>query len=393
MAPVELMKLFNIGNALNTGYNQIKRPVLTDEDILLEPGALPDLALGATEEISFEGNSPFMRNQINERIIAAENKYYEQGKMPPEFLGDKIRMNMELGNYDGYMGPGFEDGGRVGLFMGGSPLEGEALSIYNSMKAYGNDDQAIADRLQALGMYTPQDSTPDPTPDQGIINQQLNQGGGDGPKGDFGIFGNLLKDTAKDFNVQVYDEELGDFIDTKITGYKNVNSGLYQDKFGKNLQPAFSNKGQVFGLAGIVAQALGLTPDTVGGYVPGSIKGKYDGIGDMFSNVKNPFSIFQKQQATLADINAMNKKAVDELRAKQAAEKAAKEAAIAAEMAKYNITSGSDFGGGTPGGGGGNVTTKGGDVYGGAAYGYNEAAEKTDYYKDGGLATMFTRRR
>ena len=29
----------------------------------------------------------------------------------------------------------------------------------------------------------------------------------------------------------------------------------------------------------------------------------------------------------------------------------------------------------------------------GAAYGYNEAAEKTDYFKDGGLATMFTRRR
>ena len=175
MAPVELMKLFNIGNALNTGYNQIKRPVLTDEDILLEPGALPDLALGATEEISFKGNSPFMGNQINERIKAAEKKYYEQGKMPPELLGDRIRMNMELGNRRGFMGPGFEDGGRVGLFMGGSPLEGEALSIYNSMKAYGNDDQTIADRLQALGMYTPGDSTPD-TPDTGIINQQLNQG-------------------------------------------------------------------------------------------------------------------------------------------------------------------------------------------------------------------------
>ena len=175
MAPVELMKLFQVGNVLNTGYNQIKRPVLTDEDILLEPGALPDLALGATKEISFEGNSPFMKDQINERIIAAENKYYEQGKMPPEFLGDKIRMNMELGNYDGYMGPGFEDGGRVGLFMGGPALEGEALSIYNSMNAYGNTDQQIADKLQSLGMYTPGDSTPD-TPDTGIINQQLNQG-------------------------------------------------------------------------------------------------------------------------------------------------------------------------------------------------------------------------
>ena len=51
-------------------------------------------------------------------------------------------------------------------------------------------------------------------------------------------------------------------------------------------------------------------------------------------------------------------------------------------------------GGGVPGGGGGNVTTKGGDTYGGATRGgYNEAAEKIDFYKDGGLATMFTRRR
>jgi hypothetical protein len=170
MAPVELMKLFNIGNAINTGVNQLKNPVLTDEDLTLD----------ATQEISFEGNSPFMRNQINERVIAAENEYLKQGKMPPEFLGDKIRMNMELGNYKGYMGPGFEEGGRVGLFMGGSPLEGEALSIYNSMKAYGNDDQTIADRLQALGMYTPGGTTPD-TPSDNIIGSQINQGGGDKP--------------------------------------------------------------------------------------------------------------------------------------------------------------------------------------------------------------------
>ena len=171
MAPVELMKIFNIGNAINTGVNQLKNPVLTDED----------LTLGATEEISFEGNSPFMRNQINERVIAAENEYLKQGKMPPEFLGDKIRMNMELGNYKGYMGPGFEEGGRVGLFMGGSPLEGEALSIYNSMKAYGNDDQTIADKLQSLGMYTPPGGSTPPETTPNIIGSQINQGGGDKP--------------------------------------------------------------------------------------------------------------------------------------------------------------------------------------------------------------------
>ena len=68
------------------------------------------------------------------------------------------------------------DGGRVGLFMGGDPLTGQALAIYNSMSAYGAGDQEIADRLQSLGYYDPNASTPDPTPDQGIINQQLNQG-------------------------------------------------------------------------------------------------------------------------------------------------------------------------------------------------------------------------
>jgi len=60
-----------------------------------------------------------------------------------------------------------KDGGRAGFFMGGPALEGEALSIYSSMNAYGNTDQQIADKLQSLGMYTPPGSTPDPTPDPG----------------------------------------------------------------------------------------------------------------------------------------------------------------------------------------------------------------------------------
>jgi hypothetical protein len=287
--------------------------------------------------------------------------------------------------------------------MGGPALEGEALSIYNSMSAYGNDDQTIADRLQALGMYTPPGSTPDApdAPDQGIINQQLNQGGRDGPQGDFGIFGNLDKSTAKDFNVQTYDEELGDFIDTKITGYKNVNSGLYQDKFGKNLQPAFSNKGQAFGLSGIIAQALGLTPDTVGGYVPGSIKGKYDGITDMFGNIKNfkiksPFNFFKKQQATNADIAAANLKAKQELEAKLAAEAAA--AALQQQMQNTGVT-GSNYNqaANIAGGGGGDTATYGGQTAREATYDNDKSTGTSQgysqHYARGGLATMFTRRR
>ena len=71
-----------------------------------------------------------------------------------------------------------KDGGRAGFFMGGPALEGQALSIYNSMNAYGFTDQEIANALQERGLYTPGGSTPD-TPSDNIIGSQLNQGGGD----------------------------------------------------------------------------------------------------------------------------------------------------------------------------------------------------------------------
>jgi len=71
--------------------------------------------------------------------------------------------------------------------------------------------------------------------------------------------------------------------------------------------------------------------------------------------------------------------------------KAAQNARTAGGPSYRNIASG-DMGsdGQTPGGRGGNVTTKGGDTYGGATRGgYNEAAEKTDFYAKGGRAGYF----
>ena len=78
-----------------------------------------------------------------------------------------------------------EENPRQGLFMGGSPLTGQALSIYNSMNAYGFDDQAIADALAAQGLYTPGSSTPVvEEPVTNIAPNIINQGGGDsGPQG------------------------------------------------------------------------------------------------------------------------------------------------------------------------------------------------------------------
>jgi hypothetical protein len=55
----------------------------------------------------------------------------------------------------------FADGGRVGLFMGGPALEGPALGIYNSMKAYNSfTDQEIANAIKEAGYELPTSSTP-----------------------------------------------------------------------------------------------------------------------------------------------------------------------------------------------------------------------------------------
>ena len=73
----------------------------------------------------------------------------------------------------------YADGGRVGLFMGGDPLTGQALSIYDSMKAYNFSDQEIANALSARGLSelgsTPASETPVTNTATNIINQ-----GGDG---------------------------------------------------------------------------------------------------------------------------------------------------------------------------------------------------------------------
>ena len=335
-----------------------------------------------------------LKNQISAGIPVGQRIQQGQVMGLPTLVGSGSQMGPGYESYADVVARnkkmlGLKDGGRVGLFMGGDPLTGQALSIYDSMNAYGFTDQEIADALSARGLYTAAGSGTTTQPEQvtGIIGAQLNQDRDDGPKGDFGLFGDLLKDTEKTFTKNVYTQTgpvTFDFVPTEVKGYKNVKTGNYQTEAGKNINH------------------LGLEVPTLAGMLIDKNFGKGPQVGDIEGTFtkgiptnlfKDPFGIFKKQQATLADINAMNKKAVDDLNAKLAAEKAAKEAAIAAEMARYNITSDSDFGGGVPGGGGGNVTTSGGDVYGGEAYGYNEAEEKTDYYKDGGLATMFKRKR
>ena len=95
------------------------------------------------------------------------------------------------------------DGGRVGFNVGGI-TDPAALSIYNSMSAYGFSDQEIADTITAqgydagtLGQTTTPDTPTAPTPGEGIIGidlQQRDTGGG------FNPFGPLQSTFTKDLS-------------------------------------------------------------------------------------------------------------------------------------------------------------------------------------------------
>ena len=294
------------------------------------------------------------------------------------------------------------DGGRVGFFMGGPALEGQALQIYNSMNAYGFTDQEIADALSARGLYTPAGSgTTQPEQVTGIINQQIQTGGGrDDNQTGFGKFGNLDPKTERTFVKDVYTIDknaapgapmTGSFKPTEVTGYLNVNTGNYQTFEGKNINHAGLNiKPGIIA----VAEALGLGPIdetqfTGLPYAEGQIAGTFTGknLSDF-----NPLNLFKKQQATVAEINAMNQKAIKDMQAKKAAE----EAAARRELENRIISGGANISGGGDGGGG-NITTSAGTFapgdYSDVAGTLADPREKMDYYRDGGLATMFTRRR
>ena len=127
------------------------------------------------------------------------------------------------------------------------------------------------------------------TPEQLLLlSAQQNQGGGGNEFIGGGAFGNLDLSRSKTFTKDVYDEELGDFIPTELTGYYNPTLGNYQTFEGKNINPMFSNTGlPTFGLGSLAANLFGFAPKTVGGYKPGSIRGFYDRPGDFFNRNRN----------------------------------------------------------------------------------------------------------
>jgi hypothetical protein len=329
-------------------------------------------------------------------------KNFSFGNITPTIEGGRIDIDETKLDDDAMAAKKFldlKDGGRVGFFMGGPALEGQALQIYNSMNAYGFTDQEIADALSARGLYTPAGSGTTTTAPEGIIGAQLNQGSGrDDNRTGFGKFGNLDPTTEKTFIKDVYTIDrnaapgapmTGSFKPTEVTGYLNVNTGNYQTLEGKNINHAGLNiKPGILA----IAEALGLGPIdetqfTGLPYKEGQIAGTFTGkkLSDF-----NPLNLFKKQQATVAEINAMNQKAIKDMQEKQRAEEAAKRR----ELENRIISGGANISGG---GGGGNITTSAGTFapgdYSDVAGTLADPREKMDYYRDGGLATMFTRRR
>jgi hypothetical protein len=78
--------------------------------------------------------------------------------------------------------------------MGGPALEGQALNIYNSMNSYGFSDQEIANALQGQGLYTPPGSGAEPPTTIQPIGFQ--GGGGDGRV--IGLQETFTKDLSQD---------------------------------------------------------------------------------------------------------------------------------------------------------------------------------------------------
>ena len=178
------------------------------------------------------------------------------------------------------------------------------MAIYTSQ--YGLPQQTISYLNQPLpdisGIFSlpqsqaivPSEEIEESLAPTGLTAEQLrllypqDSGGGDDRYRGGGKFGNLDLSRSKTFTKDVYDEELGDFIPTELTAYYNPTLGNYQTFEGKNINPMFSNTGlPTFGLGSIAAKMFGFEPKTVGGYVPGSIRGFYDTPRDLINRNKN----------------------------------------------------------------------------------------------------------
>jgi hypothetical protein len=181
---------------------------------------------------------------------------------------------------------------RQGLFMGGSPLDGQALNIYNSMNAYGFSDQEIANALQEQGLYDPNASTPDPTPNPGQGGSQSRGVGGGSP------IGGAPSSLVSDFKTQTQNRQNRLTNPNKIQSFINKFTGGGQADIGEMIRTGQVDQRKLAGIptvGNIIGKAL---PDkyydmSLGDQVFTQAMSGYDGptvFGENLGN-QDPFGL------------------------------------------------------------------------------------------------------
>ena len=188
---------------------------------------------------------------------------------------------------------GIKDGGRVGLFMGGPALEGPALGIYNSMKAYQSfTDQEIADAIRQAGYELPTADSgttpPGSTPGNNLDYQSGNER--QGGIMDLDLYSNVvsprnISNTSSKYSAAEIEKGIdifGNPIDESITSKGFIGSAM--DKFsdlpgikqGKNLIGTIMDNT----LVGRLAAARNPLNPNASNYNP-SLQGQIDMLGNM----------------------------------------------------------------------------------------------------------------
>jgi len=351
------------------------------------------------------------------------------------------------------------DGGRVGLFMGGDPLDGQALSIYNSMNAYGFSEQEIANALQEQGLYTaPGNGTPDApdttpgqtyglqsgsdnfspyNPDPNSIksvkqdpaiqanleaiqrNQQLQSMGIQDPFANEmdpanAYYGDMPTDTSNQIGTQsmfakakqgltgLMDNPLVNLISssTPFGMLKNVAKGI-GSKMPVNQRAIQEN---IMGNLGFAVNDIGQIVSTGDYNDPNNVMAGYNLNRMTVDTFKNRIDKIRNRKIAQTDASRRRIEAIQE--AQRQFEAAEKLKRLAVEEA--NLRKGKAPGGGTWQGGGGAAYTNPDTGVGGGTF--TNSNNQQDYqdaydpgggekdggvigYRNGGLATMFTRRR
>ena len=267
------------------------------------------------------------------------------------------------------------DGGRIGFEVGG--LSSQAQSIYDSWIAAGHTEEDVLAYLTSQGLYGDQEAEGIET----IVNTAPAVGGGDGQTG-FGLFGDLDKSSKKTVMLDRWSEELGTAIPQPTDIYQN-SSGMW--KTYDNLNPYHGGINAKPLIGGILESVMGIDQDPTK-FKEGQIMGTFNKWDRPWAPDYKNLSFIQKMKT-----DHQRNKDLKDMQNKITADRIAREADLAniqqiqqhtgQPLSQYRMdrpASERQFTGAAPKG----TTT----------FDTKSGMGRRDY-GDGGLATMFQRRR